>query len=252
MKHFALDKITVDVDLRRGTLPFEFGRQTRSAPIRERVGFEITDVGYGLIFIDGSKSGEREMPPSVIMSCPVKRRLPALLIHGGPAERKPEFGPHVAVIFNESDVIAVGDRTRRQRKFRDERAMTRAFVIVRKSAAIVTDLDDGFVEIDEMVGTDRRAVRLRRARRSRPTIEYWMERVLGEDMVDVGYEQLLMLLLVINSENQNRLDLIAKLLVRSGKKVIDVGVDSGTVAVRFVNSRPRDQPPQVASMHVAS
>ena len=46
MKTFALDKISIDVDLCSGTFPFKFCWQSRARPIRVGVGFEIADVTH--------------------------------------------------------------------------------------------------------------------------------------------------------------------------------------------------------------
>ena len=78
-----------------------------------------------------------------------------------------------------------------------------------------------------------------------------MERVLGKDMFDVGDEQLLMLLLVMNAENQDRFDFIQKLFVGLGNEIVDMFINGRTITMGFVNCRARDQSAQVAPMHVA-
>ena len=87
MKHFGLDEIAFDRTTQRCALPFELCRESRASPVRIRVGFEIADVCDRLGFIDGTKTGEREIPPGAVAFCPVKRRVPALFVHGHPAER---------------------------------------------------------------------------------------------------------------------------------------------------------------------
>src|SRR5207253_5825673 len=94
--------------------------------------------------------------------------------------------------------------------------MPGTFVVVGESIAIMTDLDSCLIEVDEVIGTDHRAVRrnLRRDQRSRPTLaENRTERILREHVLDIGDEQFLMLLLVMKPENQNRLDFIDKVFV---------------------------------------
>ena len=59
-----------------------------------------------------------------------------------------------------------------------------------------------------------------------------MKRVLREDMFDVGDEQFLMLLLVMNPENDDRLDFIEKFFVRVGKEILDVRIDRRTISTR--------------------
>ena len=110
MKRFGFGEIAVDVDVGHGAFPFKFGGQARAAPIGKGVGFDITDVGDRFVRIDWSKTGQRIIPPFAVAFHPVKRRWPALLVHRHPAERQPEFRAGVAVVFDERDVFAVGDR----------------------------------------------------------------------------------------------------------------------------------------------
>ena len=83
--------------------------------------------------------------------------------------------------------------------------MARPFVVVGKSGAVVADLDHCFVELDEV---HRR--RLRGDDVDLALAKDRIERILREDVFDVGDEQFLMLLLVMNAENDDRLDLVEK------------------------------------------
>ena len=85
--------------------------------------------------------------------------------------------------------------------------MPRSFVVVRKTIAIVADFNCRFIELEKLGGS-RRPGAIKRARRARSTFsKNRIERVLGENVLDVGDEQFLMLLLVMNSESENRFDL---------------------------------------------
>ena len=89
--------------------------------------------------------------------------------------------------------------------------MPRPFVVVGKSVAIVADLDDCFVEIDKLVAArrlpaSRSALRVALAKNR-------IERVLREDVLDVGDEQFLMLLFVMNAEDEDRFDFIEQTFV---------------------------------------
>ena len=114
MKSFVLNEISIHRHIRGGAFPFELGRQTRAAPIREGVRFEITDVRDRLGFVDRTKTGEREIPPRAVAFVPIKRRLPALFVHRRPAERKPKLRARVTAGFDEFEIFAVRDRTRSQ------------------------------------------------------------------------------------------------------------------------------------------
>ena len=60
-----------------------------------------------------------------------------------------------------------------------------------------------------------------------------------------------MLLLVMNAEREDRFDLGEKFFVGFGKEIVDVGIDRGTIAMRFFNRRPLDQSAQIAAVHIA-
>src|ERR1043166_8152209 len=162
MKRFGLDEIAVDVDVGRGAFPFKFGGQTRAAPIGKGVGFEITDVRDRFVRIDWSKTGQRIIPPFAIAFGPVKRRLPSRrggVVHRHPTERQPEFRAGVAVIFDERDVFAVGDRPGGEGKGKNKRSMTGTLVVVSEAVSVVTDVDNRFVKLDELAETAGPAIR---------------------------------------------------------------------------------------------
>ena len=94
--------------------------------------------------------------------------------------------------------------------------MSRSFVVVGESATVMADLNSCFVEIDELVGTPRCGVRT--MRRAVPTSsKNGIKRILRKDVLDIGDQQFLMLLLMVNAQNQDRFDYIKQLFVRSGK-----------------------------------
>ena len=66
----------------------------------------------------------------------------------------------------------------------------------------MADLDRGFVELNEL---GRRDVDLRAV--GFPFTENWKERVLRKHVLNVGDEQFLMLLLVMNAERENGFNL---------------------------------------------
>ena len=95
--------------------------------------------------------------------------------------------------------------------------MTWAFVVVSESTSIMADFDRCFFEIDEPHWHG-----LRRGFLDLPLAKDRMERILGEDMFDVGDQQFLVLLLVVHAENQDRLDFREEFFVSDGKKIVDV------------------------------
>ena len=87
MEQFGLDEIAFDWRTQRCALPFELGREACASPVGIRVSFEIANVRDRLGLIDGTQTGECEIPPGAVAFCPVKRRVPALFVHSHPAER---------------------------------------------------------------------------------------------------------------------------------------------------------------------
>ncbi len=80
--------------------------------------------------------------------------------------------------------------------------MPRAFVVVAEVAATVSDLERGLVEVDVVCWSDLALFD--------PIVafpENRMERVVGEDILDVGHEQFLVLLFVVQPDDEDRLDL---------------------------------------------
>src|SRR5436190_15629319 len=99
--------------------------------------------------------------------------------------------------------------------------MPRSFVIISKAAAVMANLSDCLFEIDELAGTGCRAVcrSFPCARRSRSNFSKdRIKRILREHVLDIGDQQFLMLLLVMNAKDDQRFDLIEQLFVRARKK----------------------------------
>src|SRR5260370_33132945 len=103
--------------------------------------------------------------------------------------------------------------------------MSRAFIVVGETRAVMTNLHGGFVKIDEM---NRRG--LRGSDVDVGFAEDRVERVLRENVLDICDEQFLVLLFMMDAENQNRFNLIEKFFVSIGKKIGDVRIDRRAIA----------------------
>src|SRR4029077_5954893 len=143
--------------------------------IREGVGFEITHVCNGLVFIDRAKSRKGKMPPSAISLFPIERRFPTLFVHRHPTEREPEFRLLISSGFNESKIFAAGNQARAEGKFQDQCAMWRSCLVVGKSASIMTDGFNCVIEIDKCHRRRRFGFLLCAFSKN------WMHRILPED-----------------------------------------------------------------------
>src|ERR1700730_18784894 len=103
--------------------------------------------------------------------------------------------------------------------------MARAFIVIGKSGAPVTNLNNLFIKLDKV---HRRS--LGRDDVDLSLAEDGMKRVLRKDVFDVGDKQFLMLLLVMNAEDEERLDFCENFFARVRNEIVDVGIDRGTVA----------------------
>src|SRR5947208_17044019 len=113
--------------------------------------------------------------------------------------------------------------------------MARTFVIVCESATIVANLNVRFFEIEEL---DRRSFWQSDIDLEFP--ENGIERILREHVLDVCDEQFLMLLLMMNTENEDRLDFIDKLLIGIGKQTVDMRINRRAVALRLLDCMSRN------------
>ena len=100
-------------------------------------------------------------------------------------------------------------------------------VVVGKTITIMANLNCRFIELDKLHSLDACRAEAGRTRidliaADVASLENRVKRVLREDVLDVGDEQLLMLLLVMNPEGQNRFDLAKQFLVGIGNQLIDV------------------------------
>src|SRR4029077_9184715 len=100
--------------------------------------------------------------------------------------------------------------------------MTRPFVVVRKTGTVVTDLDDRFVGPNEIHRGYADLVCLRPI--DLAFTIFRMQRVLSKDVFDVGDEQLLMLLLVMNAESNERLKFRQGFFISIRQKIVDVRI----------------------------
>src|SRR5580765_8199754 len=78
-----------------------------------------------------------------------------------------------------------------------------------------------------------------------------VERILRKDMFDIGHEQLLMLLLMVHAENEERFELVQQTAVRAGEEIVDMRIDGSAIAMRFLDGGPGDEAAEIAPVHVA-
>ena len=89
--------------------------------------------------------------------------------------------------------------------------MQRFFVIIGESSAVMTNCDDRLFEVDKVNRGGFRYLTF-----PVTLAKHRIQGVLREHMLDVGDQQFLVLLLMMKTENQDRLDLIEQFFADSG------------------------------------
>ena len=216
--------------LGRGVLPLELGGEAVTGPAGVGVGLEeaeVTDGGFAEVF-ERQESVEGVEAPAgfcCVVVLPVEGSVPGFGAHGGPAFGEPELGTVVAVLVDEGEVFGAGDGARGQAKGLDVDGVTRRLVVedegggrgwVRGDA----DLDEAGVEVDPFDGrSDGFVLPLGGG------FEVGgVERVGEEGVLDVGGDELLMLLLVLEAEGDAAGGFVFEgMLEEAGHRGIDVG-----------------------------
>jgi len=190
----ALGEVPLDRRLGGRDLPLGLGREASAGPMGIGVGLVVADVADGLAGLNGAHAGQRHLPPGPVLLLPVQRRLPAILLDGRPAVGEPEFGTPIAAIGDERQVLGACHRAGGEREAVDERLVARALIVEGELAPLVADLDQpGRIGMPA-----QRRDRGRRWRRA--LLVGGAERVAPEDMLDIGEDELLVLLLVVDAQ----------------------------------------------------
>ncbi len=177
-------------------LPLEFTGQPAAGPGRKRVSLVVADVGNRRGRINGLRPAQRHRPVAVLALLPIKRRAPAFRLHRRPSGGEPEQGRPVAAVGHELHPLRIGDKAIREFKRFDQRTMPRPLAIEGEAFAVVSDFHYAAIELP--IGR-RRAIGL--ADRNWAWIFVSRtQRVLREQVQDIGQQQFLMLLFMIAAE----------------------------------------------------
>ena len=188
-------RIAGDRQILRRDLPLELGRQALAGPARERVGLVVADVRHRRGAIDRLQPFERHGEPLPVALLPVERRVPALAVDRRPAVGEPKRGRAIAAVLHEREPFAVGDEAVGQAEGMDEHVVARRLVVPGEALAVVADLANAAGIVDPAwLG------RLGRSR-ARPAGAIGRPQRIGrEQRQDVGQQQLLVLLLVVDAD----------------------------------------------------
>ena len=176
-------------------LPLGFRRQPFARPPSEGLCLEVAHMtdGRRRDLAQGEKSAHGVDHPHTIYLAPVERRIPLPGVHCFPALGEPELGARIASVFHEGEILAASDGARCERKWLKKDSVSRRFVVVSEAVAGVTNLGES---TGETAPAERRGAGLEAA----AFRICGMQRVAPECMLDVVAEQLLVLLLVMDSQ----------------------------------------------------
>ncbi len=190
----------------RGGLPLELGRQTRTCPAGVGIGFVKTDVSHGRLRQQGLQAvqGHGLGVKAIAVRLPVGGCANVLLLHPAPAVGQPESGCGVAVVGDEVEPVGVAHRALGQGVVVQPDAVARAFVV--EGEAFV-----GMADVGQTSGKTHPAHRLRvlrcghgAGRGAGHGAIRGVQRVLRKQMQQIGEQQFLMLLLVVQPKFEQR------------------------------------------------
>ncbi len=179
----------------RQRLPFEFGGKPLARPRGVSGGLIETHMRDRLIVIKWLCAMQRE---NIAVIQPIERRAPALALFQRPAVGKPEFRPLITAIRDERAIFAIRHRARGKPERLQQNLVTRAFIVEGKAVAIMTDGDNAARMRDPFE-------RGRAPHLARPRGRISGQQRIGEKrMLDIGQDQFLMLLLMMEAERDQR------------------------------------------------
>src|SRR6266571_709829 len=185
-----------------GDFPFKLGGQAGAGPAGKSISLVITHVADRFGFFDVAHSRASEMDPLAAGLFPVERRFPMMGLHGLPAVRKPQLRSRVPAIVYERKIFSASCQSHGETERPQKHFVPRAFIVKIKRFAFSSDLV-------QSLGIRLRFL-LRRAagrRRYDGGLIRGMERVAPEAVLDIGDEQFLVLLLMVEAERYQLLDL---------------------------------------------
>src|ERR1700731_2137903 len=130
-------------------LPPQLGRKAGPGPAGECVSFVVTDMANRLGLFNFAHAGTGELDPRVSRFLiagflPVKRRFPAIGLHGFPSVREPEFRTRITAIFHERKIFTARGQAHAEPKRTQENFVPRAFIVEIKRFAVRADLVKAF------------------------------------------------------------------------------------------------------------
>ncbi len=179
-----------------GHLPFSLAREAFPSPGRISGRLVKAYMGHGFVFPYGPAAIKRVGHPDGAILLPVSGRFPAVLTDGIPSVRQPEFGAAIAPISNEIEKLADAYRPVGNFRIVQKDTVFGTFVVEGEALSGVADrVKPGCNLVPAEFGSGI----------VRGGIALWMlinrvGRVQRKGVLDVGEQEFLMLLLVIQSK----------------------------------------------------
>src|SRR5262249_30480070 len=213
--------------------PFELGGEPIPGPAGKGIGLVIADMGHRRGEVDRPEANQAHLHVAAFRLFEIKRPLPTLAVHRVPAVCEPKRRRGIAAVLGELDPLGVGHAARGELERTDQLLVTRAFVVIGEAIAIMPDLEDPAVKGHE--GWRRSLAR----GHAGPRLAIGrLERFCGEWRKNVGEEQLLVLLLVIDAELDELSRLGPKRLLEQPAKRL---VDESTIGTHLIGGGTRKQ-----------
>ncbi len=228
-----------------GALPLVLGRQAHPRPAREGVRLVVAHVRHRFVRVDRTRSGERIERPRAVSPLPVERRVPPGRLTLPPAVGEPELGPFVPAVFHEGEILPARHGSIAEREGALEAPVPRSLVVEGEAATVVSDPDEAFLE---------RARRQRRGPRLRSLVAAaagravrGAERIRVEGVLDVREDELLVLLLVVQPELDDRTRVVVRVAsLEAPHQPQDGVVDVAPVGEHLGERRARQEAPLAA------
>lgn len=180
----------------RGRLPFGFAWQPDPRPAGVGVGLEVAHMRDGRLQLQFLHAVQREDLPVVALPFPVERCAPALRADAVPSLRQPQFRPRIAAVAHEGQVFVLRHEPVGQVEAAQQRVMGRAFIVEGEAVAVVADAGHATRVLGPAGRRGGRQGGGAVGRVGRP------ERVGVQQVLDVGEDQFLVLLLVVEPQFQ--------------------------------------------------
>ena len=216
--------------------------------MREGVGLVVADVRDGGARIDRQQALERHLVPGAVALLPIPGGLPVVRLYRRPAVGEPNERLAIAAGFHEGEPFAVGHAAIGQTEGIEQHLVPRPLVVVREAGAVVADGANAAFETDVLGGGDR----LNRLELGNGIAIGRPQRLGSEQAENVGKQQLLMLLLVIDAELDQDRQRIGPLIDEAAREELRQRlIDVGAIRAHLLRRRARQQPAPPARLSLA-